>query len=331
MMNRAQNKSSRLSQIEALLIDRPNGMTQSELAQRLGVHRSTILRNLEDMDAPTYEDHGRIFIDREAYLVNLRLNLHEALSIHLAGRFMSTCMDRRNPHVASMLRKLGISLEKLAPLISYFIRSSANTFDNDSKRSAPHYLQVLEKLTLGWAEKRKVQIWYRKAEGGAVKEYCFCPYFVEVSAAGQAVYAIGRIEPQKEMRTFKIERVERIELLKDAYSIPRDFDPEKLLSQAWGIWFTEQQPVKIQVRFSQRVAKRVMETRWHPTEQVTEQPDGSLLWCATIAEPREMLPWIRGWGADVEVLEPAELRAQIKQEIELTYQQYFPMKDETDG
>jgi CRISPR-associated endonuclease/helicase Cas3 len=313
-MTRAENKSMRLSQIEALLIDNPQGLSQAELARRLEVHRSTILRNLADIHAPIYEENVRLFIDREAYLVNLRLNLHEALSIHLAGRFMATCMDRRNPHVASALRKLGISLEKLAPLISHFVRSSANTFDDDSKRQDPHYLQVLEKLTLAWAEKRKVQLWYRGAEGGVVKEYSFCPYFVEVSAVGQAIYAIGRIEPEKKMRTFKIERVERIELLKDTYPIPRDFDPDQLLDQAWGIWFTEQQPLKIQLRFSQRVAQRVRETRWHPTEQVTEQPDGSLLWCASIAEPREMLPWIRGWGADVEVLEPQELRETIKTE-----------------
>jgi predicted DNA-binding transcriptional regulator YafY len=324
MINRAETKSARLSQIEALLIDHPEGMSQAELARRLGVHRSTILRNLADLSAPVYEDHGRIFIDREAYLVNLRLNLHEALSIHLAGRFMDTCMDRRNPHVASALRKLGIALEKLAPLVSHFVRSSANAFDDDSKRQDPHYLQVLEKITVAWAEKRKAQLWYRGAEGGVVKEYTFCPYFVEVSAVGQAIYAIGRIEPEKEMRTFKIERVERIELLKDTYSIPHDFDPDQLLNQAWGIWFTEQQPVKIQLRFSQRVAARVRETRWHPTEQVTEQADGSLLWCASIAEPREMLPWVRGWGADVEVLEPQFLRNQIQEETRLLFQLYHP-------
>ncbi|MGV8026159.1 MAG: helix-turn-helix transcriptional regulator [Anaerolineaceae bacterium] len=324
MLNRAENKTMRLSQIEALLIDHPEGMTQAGLAHRLDVHRSTILRNLADINAPIYEDHGRIFIDREAYLVNLRLNLHEALSIHLAGRFMATCMDRRNPHVASALRKLGISLEKLAPLISHFVCSSANTFDDDSKRQDPHYLQVLEKMTLAWAEKRKVRLWYRSAEGGVVKEYVFCPYFVEVGAVGQAIYAIGHIEPKKEMRTFKIDRVERIELLKDTYSIPHDFNPDQLLNQAWGIWFTEQEPLEIKLRFSARVAQRVRETRWHPTEQVTEQADGSLLWCASIAEPREMLPWVRGWGADVEVLESQELRNQIKEETRLLFQLYHP-------
>ena len=314
-MSCIENKIMRLSQIEALLMDNPEGLTQADLAQCLGVHRSTILRNLADIQAPVYEDHGRLFLDREAYLVNLRLTLHEALSIHLAGRFMSTCMDRRNPHVASALRKLGISLEKLAPLISHFVRNSANTFDDDSKRQDPHYLQVLEKITLAWAEKRQVQLWYRGAEENVVKEYIFCPYFVEVSAVGQAIYAIGRIEPEKKMRTFKIERVERIELRKEAYTIPKSFDPQQLLSQAWGIWFTSQEPVKIRLRFSARVAARVKETRWHPTEQVTEQPDGSLLWSASIAEPREMLPWVRGWGADVEVLEPEELRETILNEL----------------
>ena len=315
-MSRIENKAMRLSQIEALLIDRPEGMTQAELARRLDVHRSTILRNLADIHAPIYEEGGRIFIDREAYLVNLRLNLHEALSIHLAGRFMATCMDRRNPHVASALRKLGISLEKLAPLISHFVRSSADTFDDESKRQDPHYLQVLEKLTLAWAEKRQVQLWYRGAERKQVKEYTFCPYFIEVGAVGQAIYAIGIIQPQDQTRTFKIERVERIELLKETYAIPVDFDPNVMLAQAWGIWFTDEEPLGIKLRFSARVASRVRETRWHPSEQVTEQPDGSLLWCASIAEPREMLPWIRGWGADVEVLEPQELRETIL--IELT-------------
>lgn len=314
-MSRIENKIMRLSQIEALLMDNPEGLTQADLAQCLGVHRSTILRNLADIQAPVYEDHGRLFLDREAYLVNLRLTLHEALSIHLAGRFMSTCMDRRNPHVASALRKLGISLEKLAPLISHFVRNSANTFDDDSKRQDPHYLQVLEKITLAWAEKRQVQLWYRGAERKQVKEYTFCPYFVEVSAVGQAVYAIGIIQPQNQTRTFKIERVERIELLKERYTIPADFNPNAMLAQAWGIWFTDEEPLEIKLRFSARVAARVKETRWHPTEQVTEQPDGSLLWSASIAEPREMLPWVRGWGADVEVLEPVSLRNILQDEV----------------
>ena len=43
-------------------------------------------------------------------------------------------------------------------------------------------------------------------------------------------------------------------------------------------------------------------------EQITELPEGECEWQAAVAEPREMLPWICGWGADCEVLAPADLR-----------------------
>lgn len=321
-MSRADNKAVRLSQIEALLIDHPEGLTQSQIAKRLEVHRSTILRNLCDMDAPVYEENGRYFIDQECYLVNLRLNLHEALSIHLAGRLMSTRIDRQNPHTAAAFRKLGIALETLAPQISHFVRSSANSFDNDTKRQDPQYLQVLEKLTVAWAKNQKVHIWYRSADKGLIKEHIYCPYFIEAGAVGQAIYVIGEIEPEFETRTFKIERIERIELMKETYSVPKSFNSDELLSQAWGIWFTDQEPVDVVLHFSKQVTKRVCETRWHPSEQVIPQDDGSLIWQAKIAEPREMMPWIRGWGCDVEVVKPEDLREKISEDAQKTVKLY---------
>ena len=51
------------------------------------------------------------------------------------------------------------------------------------------------------------------------------------------------------------------------------------------------------------------ETRWHASQRLEPQPDGSLLWRAQVAGPHEVLVWILGWGGDAEVLEPPELRA----------------------
>jgi CRISPR-associated endonuclease/helicase Cas3 len=41
-----------------------------------------------------------------------------------------------------------------------------------------------------------------------------------------------------------------------------------------------------------------------------------------VAEPQEMLPWIRGWGADVEVLEPEELRETLMGEAKVMAELY---------
>jgi len=313
--NPSEKKADRLGLIEALLLEHPEGLTQAEIARRLGVDRSTVHRYYPNLPKHIYvEDDGRWMIDRQAYLVAVRFNLHEALAVHLATRLLATRMDRHNPHAAGALRKLSLALERLAPRISHHLANSADVMDDPGQRIDPVFLGVLEKLTLAWAEERKVRVWHRHEDSGQVNEYLFSPYFIEPYAVGQAVHVIGWREPPGALRTFKVERIERAELEREHYTIPPDFDPRRLLADAWGIWYTEGEPVEVVLKFGSRVANRVRETRWHRSEQVTQLEDGGLLWRARVAEPQEMLPWIRGWGADCEVLEPERVRQQITQE-----------------
>lgn len=82
-----------------------------------------------------------------------------------------------------------------------------------------------------------------------------------------------------------------------------------MLRHAWGIWGGEGVPEIVRLKFaSGQATRRLKESIWHPLEQVTDLPDGGCLWEAPIAEWQEMLPWVRGWGAAVEVLAPVELR-----------------------
>ena len=104
-MEKAANKVARLAQIEGLLVRCPGGLTQAEIARCLHVHRSTVGRYLPDLPAHIYlEDDGRWKIDRRAYLVSVRLSLHEALALHLGARLMTTCMDKHSTHAAGALR-----------------------------------------------------------------------------------------------------------------------------------------------------------------------------------------------------------------------------------
>jgi CRISPR-associated endonuclease/helicase Cas3 len=308
-MERATGKAERLLQIEALLLAHPEGVTQSEIARRLSVNRSTIHRYLPDLGrfCVYTTDEGRLAIDRDHYLTQVRLTIHESMALHLAARLMATRTDKHNPHAASALRKLGYALRRIAPLVSDHLTASADVMDDAARRHDPVYLEVLETLTRAWSQGRMVHLWHRH-ESGRVYEYDFAPYFIEPYAVGQTTHVIGWREPPGAVRTFKVERIQRIELTARPYAIPEHFDPRGLLADAWGIWYTEAAPVEVVLRFHPRVAHRVRETRWHRSEQVEEQPDGSLVWRAQVAEPQEMLPWIRGWGADVEVVGPAELR-----------------------
>jgi CRISPR-associated endonuclease/helicase Cas3 len=324
-MERAHNKASRLIQIENLLLAHPEGLTQAELARRLQVNRSTINRYIPDLPKHIYiELDGCWKIDRTAELIHVRLNLHEALAVHLASRLLARRMDRQNPHAASALRKIGTAMERWAKRISRHVLQSAEVMEEAAQRHDPVYLQALEKLTQAWAEQRKVQIWHRKESSEPVTMHIYSPYFIEPYAVGQTTFVIGYSDTRKAVRTFKIERIERVELTHEAYEIPADFDPRSLLADAWGIWYTEAEPVAVVLKFHPRVIQRVKETRWHRSQELEDLADGYLLWKGKVAEPREMLNWIRGWGADCEVLEPDILRDAVMDGIEKLMNIYKP-------
>lgn len=314
-MERSASKAERLLQLEQLLLAFPEGLHRAEIARRLGIHRSTAGRYVEQLALriPIWQDGNLLGIDRDDYLTHVRLTIHESMALHLAARLMATRTDKHNPHAASALRKLGRALEKFAPRVSAHLLTSAEVMDDQSRRYDPVYLDVLETLTRAWSDGRVVHLWHRH-ESGRVYEYDFAPYFIEPYAVGQTAHVIGWREPPGAVRTFKLERIQRIELTARSYAVPGDFDPRALLADAWGVWYTEAEPVEVVLRFHPRVAHRVRETRWHRSEEVEEQPDGSLLWRVRVAEPQEMLPWIRGWGADVEVVEPGGLRETLVRE-----------------
>jgi CRISPR-associated endonuclease/helicase Cas3 len=316
-MSRSDSKAERLLQLEQVLLAHQEGLSKAEIARKLGVHRSTAGRYIDDLSRrlPIWEDGNLVGIDRDDYLTHVRLTIHESMAVHLAARLMATRTDKHNPHAASALRKLGSALEAFSPQVSRHLLASADVMDDAARRRDPVYLDVLEKLTRAWSDGRMVRVCHR-LESGQVYEYDFAPYFIEPYAVGRTSHVIGWREPPGAIRTFKIERVQQAEVIKPSrpYTIPEDFDPRETLADAWGIWYTEAEPVEVVLRFHPRVVHRVKETRWHRSERVEEQPDGSLLWRAEVAEPQEMLPWIRGWGADVEVLAPDRLREVLVKE-----------------
>ncbi|RIK55777.1 MAG: hypothetical protein DCC57_04800, partial [Chloroflexi bacterium] len=136
------------------------------------------------------------------------------------------------------------------------------------------------------------------------------------------IYLIGQSDLAPQVITLKLERIVEAKLL-GPFAPPADFDEEALLRHAWGIWGGEQTPQTVQLRFAPGVAaRRLRETIWHPLERITPQEDGGCLWEAPIAEWQEMLPWIRGWGGQVEVLAPPRLRQVIEADVRRLMAQY---------
>lgn len=318
-MANALSKIARLDRIERLLASHTGGLTRAEIARRVDVNRSTITRDVRELTGilPIYEeDDGRIVLDMDRYETKVRLNIHESMAVHMATRLMAARTDKHNPNASAALRKLGQALEGSAPFVSTHLLLSADVFDSESLRKDKDYLQALETLTRAWSQGLPLELDYRAGDGEP-RHFTFEPYFIEPYAMGRTSYAIGRVREREALRTLKLERIEACRLLEgERYDVPADFDARAYLRSAWGIWISEGEPEEVRLRFGPDVAERVRETQWHASEEVTELKDGGLEWRATVSEWIEMLPWVRGWGAEVEVLAPPEMRAELRREAE---------------
>jgi proteasome accessory factor B len=319
-MSRLDSRTSRLRQLEELLASAPQGLTAIELAERLGVDRRTVYRDLDFLstqDIPLWQDEGRFGLNRTRYLATVRLSFHEALALVLAGLLLSRTIDERNVHVIAALRRLATIMPNQ---LTAHLERAANRVQ--SRSADQPQVSVLEAIAEGWATGHKVRVRYRSPRSGEVRPRVIAPYTVEPTAVG--IYVIGYDDWAHDIRTFKIERLEHAEILDEPYTVPADFDPEAYLSTSWGI-MTSQEMFEVVLRFSTAATPHLRERCWHPTQTIDPTPDGGCILRVRVSEPMEMQPWIRSWGAQVEVLSPDWLRERVADELRRASDRYWLM------
>lgn len=311
----ASSKTNRL-QLLQLLFWRNQGrqFRTSEIAERLGVNEDTAARYLNELSAdgrlPVIKEgwYWRLADDAHFELLPVRLNLAEGAALYIAGRLLSQIHDERNDHVLLALTKLIAGMPAtIAPHQHATVEMARTRQQGQQDKS-----RIFEVLALGWATCRQVRLIYAPPR---LKSYTclFSPYLLEPSPIGRTIYALGLSSPPDALRTYKMERIEHAELMDTPFEVPEDFDGPALLARAWGVMYGDEEPVKVHLRFSHWVTKRVKETLWHPSQTIKDTPDGCE-WTALIGDVVEIANWIRGWGSDCEVLAPAELRADLAKE-----------------
>jgi predicted DNA-binding transcriptional regulator YafY len=69
------------------------------------------------------------------------------------------------------------------------------------------------------------------------------------------------------------------------------------------------------LRFTGEAARYVKLREWHPTQRLKERRDGSLEMTLEVSHLLEVRRWLLGYGPECEVLEPKELREQVREEL----------------
>lgn len=316
-------RSERLATLVQWFNDYPDGFTVRELAEQFGVSTRSIHADLQSLQTEPYylslineNRRWRLTEGQHYNLPPLYVTRDEAVAFFLAGRLLARHSDEHNPHIVQALKKLGGILPgQLGQLV--FNSAEALTY----RRERPRLTNVLHTVTLGWFWQRTVHIrYYNKHK--TVSETTLSPYFLEPSSYGLSTYVIGYSSVHGEERTFKVERIIEATLLRDTFFIPPTFDPVARLQTAWNVMYGNKQ-VQVVLRFRPAVTQRVKESIWHPSQTLSDLPDGGCRVTFSIHDPLEMKPWICGWGPNVEVEQPYDLRVQIARELMEAGEQYF--------
>jgi predicted DNA-binding transcriptional regulator YafY len=123
-------------------------------------------------------------------------------------------------------------------------------------------------------------------------------------------YIIGHCHLRRDVRTFAVDRIRRMRVLNEHFKYPADFDLEGYLERGWQLQ-ADAEPENIVLRFNPEIAAWIASCRFHPSQKITPQPDGSALFEITIAGVDEIKHWVLGFGDRVEVLGPESLRSSI--------------------
>ena len=318
------DRAARLMRVAGLLAAHPDGMHPKDIAERLGMSVRNVYRDLhaleDEVEVPTWSDAGRWGVLDTAFLPPLKLTLSEAMAVFLAARLMVRYADKYDPDLGSAFEKLE---ENLPETLREHVARSLDVLQGAPLD--PDFIERVRLLTRAWADRRVVEIEYEGAaydgRAGEVGRRVVRPWLIEPSLQTHALYLIGWDEAREGIRTFKIERIRAVSVTPRSFERPEAAGLEARLRRGWDI-IADQDPVEVRLRFSPAVADRVLETRWHPEQRTERQPDGSLLWSTTVSGVIEIRLWILEWGDDVEVLAPAELRADVAARLRRAAAQY---------
>ncbi|NWF70680.1 MAG: transcriptional regulator [Chloroflexi bacterium] len=309
MVHRLINRTERLAAIERMLMHSHLGLRAVEIAEMCGVDRRTVYRDLtllKEVGVPLYQKDGRFFINRDYYLAPVRLSTNEALALFLAARSYAQHGEQPNPHLVGALSKLDIAFpETLAEHVG------AVAEDARLQPVDRGFITVLETLTRAWGERRRVKLWHSSVNSGETSAREFAPYFIETTPSG-TLYVVGFDMLSQRVRAFNLRQIKRVKPLLSLYERPAARELLRYLAE--GSVHEDDGLTHVVLLFSPAVAPRIRERAWHSAQRVELLDDGRCKMTVMAANWRDLLPWIRSWGPQVEVIEPQALREEMTHE-----------------
>jgi len=313
-------KAAQLLDLARRLAASAEGMTLDEMAAAIGVGRRTVERmrdalgalfaNLEEIEDPPSKRFrivggldGLFQNPTTEELVEIAKAAEALRAAGAAGRALALSSletKLRSAMRSATLRRLGPDVEALVRAETIAVQAGPRPFEDAAVigliRGAIKAMKALRFRYEGGSRP------------GARREVA--PFGVMFGHNNYLVAAeLGSNEP----RTFRLDRIAALEQIDVVATPPADFDLQYFASRSFGIYQGGKEDVVL--RIAPDRAADALRWRFHPTQVVEAQADGSVIVRFTASGMLELAWHLFTWGASVSVLAPPTLRSILVDEL----------------
>jgi predicted DNA-binding transcriptional regulator YafY len=287
------------------------------LAQELEVSRRVVFNDrkflVERLGAPLAyhrQKGGWYYTDATWMLPTTLITEGELLAVVLgveaARRYAGTAFE------ASLLR----AMEKITRSLQGPIGVDLESLRRHCSFSNPAVIRVDEKtmtmLCRATQERHSVRVTYYSAESNVTRNHTLDPYHLHNVNGNWYVFAFDH--NWRRVFTFHVGRIRSLQILNQSFEPLPHFDAAQRVADMLGAEAGDE-VLQVAIRFNDYQASFMRDREFHPSQQIEELPDGGLILRFQTSSWGEVTRFILQYGSNAEVLEPADLREEIAQEV----------------
>jgi len=286
------------------------GISAKDLAFKCEVNIRTIYRDMDILEliAPVSREGrgtGYRFMGK-FFLYPLNFTEQEALVFSL----LPSMLDKENlppgfdtayDKIMGTHRKEKSQMNTILEDITGIIQMGTPAY----RKESPNFLQPIIQAIL---EQKTMDTIYHTQYRNETTERKIDPYFL--IPRDQRFYLIGYCHSKQGIRTFRISRFQKVEILNHSFD-KSGFNIKQYLKNTWSVDRGEKNTT-FKVRFNAEVARYIKEEELFVHPRMKDQKDGSLIFEVTVNNEKEFLRWLLQYGASAEILEPKAVRESLK-------------------
>ncbi len=303
------------------------------IAERMEVHRRTVIRYVDALNASVDNDLGEPIVERVGTGVRavaklgqrvqpLSARIFQFAAVYAATRSQesgggSLLSDATGPLLEQMEAGFEMNLRPIARRVhDAFHHVPFGPKDYRANQDA------LDAVVRGALYHRPVTIRYRTLDGWKITKKIE-PFTLLTYRDGLYVLARQKVKKGPRMRLYAVDRILEADLhRKEEFKVPAGYRPEDFFRGSLGLWQTDKRAQRIRIAFDADVVAVVKERQWPGIEGWEELDDGR--WALDLKVPvtPEVVTWIITWGRAAEVLAPKTLRRRVQGELKAALAQY---------